>query len=554
MVRGIICLGLALAATSALSLIGCGAPDLPYPAGSGDGGVDGDATVQKGRDGGHTTPRDGAGRDGDHCGSGEIECSGTCVSSSSTKSCGRCGNVCTDSADGGVPACAANDAGAFACTTRCTTPAVFCGHACVTDTATNPDHCGEACATCSPGAVCSAGACYSALTDATKWSAYDLSILNLGAVGYSGGTFDGRYVYLAPGQNSLGRSGVVARFDTHDPTNFNGGSAASAWSTFNLAKSVDAGATSALGGFAGAAFDGRHVYLVPSSGNGGVARFDTQGSGFTSAAAWSALDLSVVSPQAVGFVGATFDGTTLFLAPYDYNLLAKYDVTLPFTAPDWSTVPLPGSTYQGAVYDGTYVYFIPYSSTQGVTLYDPATGATATYNPAVACGSTDITSCYFFGGAFDGRYLYLAPTNDTAAIRFDTTKGLSGFTLASSWSGFQTNTAVFAGAAFDGRYVYFIPAAYSSIVRFDTEDTGGFGSASAWTAYDLSAVENAASGSTQAITFRGAVFDGRFLYLVPYAGGGGGGHNGNNSGIVVRFDAKSPSAMPKLPAFHGSFY
>lgn len=46
--------------------------------------------------------------------------------------------------------------------------------------------------------------------------------------------------------------------------------------------------------------------------------------------------------------------------------------------------------------------------------------------------------------------------------------------------------------------------------------------------------------------FAGAVFDGRFLYLVPY-------NDFQADGYVTRFDTKTPSSMPLGPAFHGSF-
>jgi hypothetical protein len=42
--------------------------------------------------------------------------------------------------------------------------------------------------------------------------------------------------------------------------------------------------------------------------------------------------------------------------------------------------------------------------------------------------------------------------------------------------------------------------------------------------------------------YRGAVFDGEYVYLVP-----------SGRSVVTRFDAKSPPGMPGLPAFHGSF-
>ena len=41
----------------------------------------------------------------------------------------------------------------------------------------------------------------------------------------------------------------------------------------------------------------------------------------------------------------------------------------------------------------------------------------------------------------------------------------------------------------------------------------------------------------------GAAFDGRSLYLVAHAGS-----------KILRFDVRSPSAVPTLPGFYGSFF
>jgi hypothetical protein len=57
------------------------------------------------------------------------------------------------------------------------------------------------------------------------------------------------------------------------------------------------------------------------------------------------------------------------------------------------------------------------------------------------------------------------------------------------------------------------------------------------TLFDTTSVHAKAAG------FGGSVFDGRYLYLAPAA-----------SGVVARFDAKTPSSRPCQPSFFGSFY
>lgn len=60
------------------------------------------------------------------------------------------------------------------------------------------------------------------------------------------------------------------------------------------------------------------------------------------------------------------------------------------------------------------------------------------------------------------------------------------------------------------------------MLRFDTQ--GAFGSGSAWSVFDLTTVD------ARATSFRGAVFDGRYVYLVPSGA----------YGIVSRLDTQAP--------------
>jgi hypothetical protein len=89
---------------------------------------------------------------------------------------------------------------------------------------------------------------------AGSWAAFDTSPLNSDPSFYtwafSGGTFDGRYVYFMPTGAS---QGVLLRFDTQDAF----GDMAS-WETLTLS-TVDSTASA----FNGAVFDGEFVYLMP---------------------------------------------------------------------------------------------------------------------------------------------------------------------------------------------------------------------------------------------------------------------------------------------------
>jgi hypothetical protein len=146
----------------------------------------------------------------------------------------------------------------------------------------------------------------------------------------------------------------------------------------------------------------------------------------------------------------------------------------------------------------------------------------------------------FFGAAFDGRYVYFAPSNSddgSILVRYDTA---TGFEAVSSWatfdaSGIHAGAKGFQGAVFDGRYVYFVPynnGRYDGLVlRYDTH--GSFTVAGSYTTYDTAALDPNAKG------FLGAAFDGRNVYFVP-------DDDGTTPRVLTRFDARSPRAMPQL--------
>jgi hypothetical protein len=388
------------------------------------------------------------------------------------------------------------------------------------------------------------------------WSVFDITSLFAAAHDFAGGTFDGRYVYLAPRQG-----GVVARYDT-------GGadlSSVTAWTIF------DASALSQrIHGYGGAVFDGRYVYFVPYGGygyaNGVVTRYDTQVD-FNMPGAWRTFDTTTVNPRAEGFVGAAFDGRFVYFAPErnafanSDGTVARYDTRADFqAAASWATFDVgafsPGGGaggFNGVVFDGRYVFFLqnqnagaPCGGQSGcvVTRYDTSADfATQSSWSFFNVETINPNASGFFGGAFDGRYLYTVPSHAGAPSilgRYDT-RG----SFTASWMTFDTSTldaglSGFAGGAFDGRYVYLVPSnagAPDGVVARVDSAAPDFRDPSAWSTFDITRVNANAKG------FTGAIFDGHHLYFVPRTGG-----------AVARFDAKQPPGLPALPGFHGSFF
>jgi hypothetical protein len=393
---------------------------------------------------------------------------------------------------------------------------------------------------------------YHPVDDVSQWTKFDVSTITTGLQGFAGGTFDGRYVYLSP-HNDGAPDGLVARLDTQAPTGF---ANAASWASF-ATSSLAAGAI----GYLGAVYDPIHknVYLVPNGAGTpqGVVVSYPSGPSFGADAGWATFSTLTLDAGAgaAGFAGATFDGTYLYLVPSNNGapdgIVAQLDTTQPFTSStSWSTfdmTQLPGAAmakgYFGAAYTGSQVVFVP----AGGSSPSPLVASYLTSQPfsnSAAWQTYDLSGLNnnargFRGTAFDGQYVYLVPNNngspDGVVARYDSTQS---FTNQSAWTFFdvtQINAAAkgFAGGAFDGRYVYLVPNAGTVLLRYDT--TAAFGTAGSWSTFDLQAQLGSGLGP-----FEGAVFDGEFLYLVP-----------SQDGLVARFDARSPAALP--PGQSGSF-
>jgi hypothetical protein len=202
----------------------------------------------------------------------------------------------------------------------------------------------------------------------------------------------------------------------------------------------------------------------------------------------------------------------------------------------WSFFDVKGAggstTYSGVVFDGRYLYFVPDFSPPNVLRYDTQGGFTdpgawtyfAPMAAIEAAGGASTGTYNYLGGAFDGRYVYLAPFGANAyAVQYDTQKPFSG---SGSWSAFQTTSldskANYWGVVSDGRYAYFIPNLTTTVLAYDNTAAGasgsGFGVAGSWTSYNLGTGANYGG-------FWGGVVADKQLYLVPYSGNVASSHN-----------------------------
>jgi hypothetical protein len=391
----------------------------------------------------------------------------------------------------------------------------------------------------------------------TSWESKDADNGAIGTnpEGYEHTVYDGRYVYFTPSLRTAGRHGEVLRYDTTGAFSAN-----SSWATF------DAGANGVgtdPDGYIGAIYDGRYVYFAPDNNgtaqHGEVLRYDTQAS-FTTAGSWSAFDPggNGVGTDPDGYRGMEFDGRYVYFAPSNDGTASagevlRYDTTTSFSAAgSWSTYD-PGAAgvgtdpdgYYDLVFDGRYLYFAPDNNGTAphgeVLRYDTRapfalSGSWATYD----AGSNGVGSDPdgYGAAAFDGRYVYFAPTNNGTAqhgevLRYDTA---GAFTASTAWSTFDpgangvgVDADGFRTITFDGRYVYFGQdnngtASAGEHLRYDTR--ASFTSAASWSAYD----PGASGVGTDPDGALGSVFDGRYVYFSHWYDGT------DYSGEVLRYD------------------
>jgi hypothetical protein len=375
---------------------------------------------------------------------------------------------------------------------------------------------------------------YNDVTDQSKWESFDV-IAWSGVSSFSSAAWDGKYVYFIPST-----SGVLVRYDT---TGAFGSS--SSWSKFDMSTA----SSNLSAGFSGSAVDQQGIlYLMPYQGVAG--RYDTTAS-FTATTSYNAFAVSSTFDSGITlFAGVAFDGHYIYPAT-EYNgfYATRYDTTASFaSANSWSQEVVQASNFTkggiGAVFDGTYVYygaggdafFWRYDTTQSFT----NTGtAWTTYAP------NGLGNTRYGGGCFDGRYVYWAPADPLSqflpAVRFDTTKN---FGDAASWSSYplypsSSGNYTWSGAIFDGRYVFFIPFGSPNtgpvIERFDTKSPA-FDDAGL-PGFDSEAL--VLVGGKYSSTFFGGAYDGQYVYLVP------------QQGPALRFKSKSAASMPS--SYHGSF-
>jgi hypothetical protein len=390
---------------------------------------------------------------------------------------------------------------------------------------------------------------YSDIADTSKWTTFNVTQVGGPApgpgspTGYYGAVFDGRFEYLVPAGFSAAPPPLL-RYDTTV-----GFADAGSW--------VGSLLPSAAGsvGFIGGATDGRYVYCAPFNGPGGpqsnLLRTDTMSARLLDASI-EAFPIAPLAPaafgnKALGYYGSVYDGRYLYLVPnidstgLPNPVVARYDTSTgkidagsAYEFFDVSSTDPNATGFRGGVFDGKHVYFVTsgalnLNGMHRVARYDTTRNDFQGAGSWTSVNVRDVNNMLsaFSGGVFDGRYVYLPPSNGSLLVRHDTTQEV---TVIAAWNVFdltQINGGTqYNAAVFDGRFVWLVPGAGPHVIRFDT--TKQFSDPASWQRFSLGDLD------AGVVAFGGGGFDGKYVYFTPIGGG-----------VAARFDARDvPTAAP----------
>ncbi|MBX3230904.1 MAG: hypothetical protein KIT84_36205 [Labilithrix sp.] len=293
----------------------------------------------------------------------------------------------------------------------------------------------------------------------SAWLAFDPETAIGGTAGpHLAAIMDGPWLVVAGYQD-----GVFLRYDTRlNPNDFSFGSS---WQTFN-ATTLNAGAVN-------------YNTALPLNGGGTVYTNSTALVPLTHKDESFDAGWTVGTPDAAAFeCAATAEGacigTQTYLGPSASAAtacLARWDQTKPIGAEtSWEAFDVAALGEEFAYVHGTiataqHLYFTQYNTKDASApvklLRRPHTGALDAGWESQPTNVKNPLTRGFIGGAYDGRFLYLAPypvgTQNTIFTRFDTQGGLAD---PASWdivvgAALAIPSTRYWGAVFDGQYVYY---------------------------------------------------------------------------------------------------
>ena len=383
-------------------------------------------------------------------------------------------------------------------------------------------------------------------TDSSAWSAIQrYTTEGLTTRGYSSGFFDGRYLHLIPEYNSVDYHGNALRYDTARSFYDN-----SSWESYDLTKTGGQKAK----GFEGVAFDGRSIYLTPynddTNYSGYTVKYDAKSRIYNADIMKGAiskqffldgtgrLGLGTDRPTAKIDLWST-DATQLKI---NYNSTTQASLSLSNTGD--LTLKTSGDDLNLIVdgTDGKITTNASFSADQAIRDHN-SWMSNVQNNTEITLGKQSLSrlkdnfarhdnwdffsigkingldTSGYLGGTFDSRYVYYVPYSNGSGyhgnfLKYDTVKP---FDQTTSYSAFNiatinSNYKGYKGACFDGQYIYLSPlnngSFHGNVIQYNTRLP--FNQASSYKAYDASG-----TSGLNTVGYVGCIFDSKYVYFTP---------------------------------------
>ena len=254
-------------------------------------------------------------------------------------------------------------------------------------------------------------------TSSGSYSIIDLKLINTNYTAFQSMAFDGRYIYTLGYLTAGTRKGVKVRYDT-----------TLAFSSGNIEIFDTTTVDSSYKGHSDLINGGKYIYYVPYNNDsapfGLVCRHKIGGT--FDASSFEYYDLSTINADWVGFYGGCYDGRYIYYSTYTDSLggysglIIRYDTTKPFNEPgsyeelDRTDFNSNHKTSFGLNFDGRFIYTLP-SLTDGGVYHQNISKIDTTKafdsNMMKGFDASSIDSNYkgFYGGCYDGKYIYFIP-------------------------------------------------------------------------------------------------------------------------------------------------
>jgi hypothetical protein len=251
---------------------------------------------------------------------------------------------------------------------------------------------------------------YDTSLDFRDFSAWD-------GVGYWGayedGVVAGNHLYFSPHfDNKNEMHTVPLRYDTTKPFDD-----LDAWDGVELGLNAS---------YIGAAYDGKKIYYAPwqdaDQEGSSIMVYDTE-QPFFAKSAWDFISIPYLGYSGAGFNGTHVVFAPCWCAPYPSDIESSKIMILNVDTQEVSFSTLDYGAYNGVVEADNALYLVADTTKNGVRSdFIEVTNSIKTFSPTIAKGG-------YWGGTFDGQYVYFAPFDNPSLdkrngefLRYDTTK------------------------------------------------------------------------------------------------------------------------------------